>query len=43
MDATWNDCGGWLAGHTNREAVVVDLSKRWGFDDGVAVVARNRT
>ena len=29
MDAAWNDCEGWLAGHTRREQVVVDLSERW--------------
>ena len=29
MDAVWNDCGGWLAGHTNREQVVTELSERW--------------
>jgi hypothetical protein len=29
MDAAWNDCGGWLAGHTNREHVLIDLAKRW--------------
>ena len=29
MDAAWNDCGGWLAGHTNREQVVADLYERW--------------
>ena len=29
MDVTWNDCGGWLAGHTNREHVVAELTNRW--------------
>ncbi len=29
MDAAWNDCGGWLAGHTNREEVVTHLCERW--------------
>ena len=29
MDAAWNDCGGWLAGHTKREEVVTDLCERW--------------
>jgi len=29
MDAAWSDCGGWLAGHTNREQVVTGLSERW--------------
>lgn len=29
MDATWNDCGGWLDGHQRRVAVVAELSKRW--------------
>ena len=29
MDAAWNDCGGWLAGHTNRERVVAELTSRW--------------
>ncbi len=29
MDAAWNDCGGWLAGHTNRESVVTELTRRW--------------
>lgn len=29
MDAVWNDCGGWLAGHENRKQVVVDLARRW--------------
>lgn len=29
MDAAWNDCGGWLAAHTNRDDVVVALAKRW--------------
>jgi len=29
MDATWNDCGGWLAGHTKHEQVVTELSERW--------------
>lgn len=30
MDAAWNDCGGWLAGHTNRDEVVAELARRWG-------------
>lgn len=29
MDAAWNDCSRRLAGHKNREQVVVDLSERW--------------
>lgn len=29
MDAAWNDCGGWLAGHTKRERVVTGLFERW--------------
>lgn len=29
MDAAWNDCGGWLAGHTKREKVVTDLCQQW--------------
>jgi hypothetical protein len=29
MDAAWNDCGEWLAGHTNREQVVTNLCERW--------------
>jgi hypothetical protein len=29
MDGAWNDCGGWLAAHTAREAVVAELAKRW--------------
>lgn len=29
MDAAWNDCMGWLAGHTGREQVIGDLAKRW--------------
>lgn len=29
MDATWNPCGGWLAGHTEREAVVATMVERW--------------
>lgn len=29
MDAVWNDCGGWLAGHANRENVVILLTSRW--------------
>lgn len=29
MDAAWNDCGGWLAGHTHREGVIATLIKRW--------------
>jgi hypothetical protein len=29
MDAAWNDCGEWLAAHTDREYVVLELTKRW--------------
>ena len=29
MNAVWTDCGGWLAGHMNRERVVADLTSRW--------------
>jgi len=29
MDAAWNDCEGWLAGHTKRERVVAELGERW--------------
>ena len=29
MDATWNDLGGWLAAHTDRDAVVSELAERW--------------
>jgi hypothetical protein len=29
MNAAWNDCGGWLTGHTKREQVEIELSKRW--------------
>lgn len=29
MDATWNDLGGWLAAHEQREAVVDELARRW--------------
>jgi hypothetical protein len=29
MDAAWNDCEGWLAGHTDREEVIAKLAKRW--------------
>jgi hypothetical protein len=29
MDAAWNDCGGWMAGHTNREEVITALAERW--------------
>lgn len=29
MDAVWNDCGGWLAGHTKRAEVVAELVQRW--------------
>jgi len=29
MDATWNDCGGWISCHNNREQGVADLIKRW--------------
>jgi len=30
MDAAWNDCGGWLAGHTHRAGVIAELAERWG-------------
>ena len=29
MDAVWNDAGGWLAGHTDRDQVVRELTTRW--------------
>ena len=29
MDAVWNDCGGWLDAHTDRERVVIQLVERW--------------
>jgi hypothetical protein len=29
MNAAWNDCGGWLTGHTKREQVVTGLTERW--------------
>jgi len=29
MDATWKDCGGWLAAHDAHEAVVAELTARW--------------
>ena len=29
MDVVWNDCGGWLAGHDNREEVIDELTTRW--------------
>ena len=29
MDAAWNERGGWLAGHANREHVVAELARRW--------------
>jgi len=29
MDAAWNDCGGWLAAHTNRQAAIERLTDRW--------------
>ena len=29
MDVVWKDLGGWLPGHTNREQVVQDLTRRW--------------
>jgi CubicO group peptidase (beta-lactamase class C family) len=29
MDAAWNDCGGWLAAHTDRKRVVAELTSRW--------------
>lgn len=30
MDAAWNDCGGWLTGHTKPEPVAEELASRWG-------------
>ena len=30
MDATWNEAGGWLGAHTNRDQVVASLVRRWG-------------
>lgn len=30
MDAAWNDTGGWVAAHTNREAAVKAMTERWG-------------
>jgi hypothetical protein len=29
MDAAWNDCGGWLSVHTDREKVLAELVTRW--------------
>ena len=29
MDATWNDAGGWLAAHDNREKAIEQLTARW--------------
>lgn len=29
MDAAWNDAGGWLAGHDERDSTVAALVKRW--------------
>jgi len=29
MSAVWDDCGGWLAAHDNRDAVVRKLVERW--------------
>jgi hypothetical protein len=29
MDAAWNDCGGWLAAHANRQQAVTLLAKRF--------------
>jgi hypothetical protein len=39
MDAVWNDLGGWLGAHTNREDVIVALVHRWGkvIGDGGSV------
>lgn len=36
MDATWNDCGGWLGAHTNHDTVVGELTRRWAkaLNDG---------
>jgi hypothetical protein len=31
MDACWNDCGGWLNGHTNRAGVIDRLAKQWSL------------
>jgi len=30
MDAAWNDCGGWLARHANREEVIEAIASSWG-------------
>jgi hypothetical protein len=29
MDAVWNDSGGWLGAHQNRDRAVADLADRW--------------
>lgn len=29
MDVAWNDCGGWLSGHTNRAGTVAEMVRRW--------------
>ncbi len=29
MEAVWNDCGGWISAHENREDVVNTLTNRW--------------
>lgn len=29
MDAVFNDCGGWLAAHTDRDAALATIFKRW--------------
>ncbi len=29
MEATWNDCGGWLSAHNDWNSVVDELAKRW--------------
>lgn len=29
MDAVWNDCGGWIAAHGNRDRAVNELADRW--------------
>ena len=29
MDTAWNNCGGWLAAHTERENVTIELTQRW--------------
>ena len=29
MDAAWNDCGGWLAAHSDHKRAVEELTRRW--------------